>query len=104
MRADGLISADAAIPPSQEKVNRGGPPLRRYEEQMEDDNIFSSIEKIPPPLSEEKKGADVQLGADTSAYMYPGSGPYHPSVLLYTHHISFLYFFLSSRLWLYRKM
>lgn len=82
----------------------GGPPLRRYEEQMEDDNIFSSIEKIPPPLSEEKKGADVQLGADTSAYMYPGSGPYHPSVLLYTHHISFLYFFLSSRLWLYRKM
>jgi hypothetical protein len=46
MRADGLISADA-IPPSRKGEWGGGPPLRRYEEQMEDDNIFS-IEKIPP--------------------------------------------------------
>jgi hypothetical protein len=32
----------------------GGPPLRRSEEQMEDDNIFS-IEKIAPPLFLKKR-------------------------------------------------
>jgi hypothetical protein len=49
------------------------------------------------PLSEEKKGADVQLGADTSAYIswFWTISPQRSSI--YTHHISFLFFpFVST--------